>query len=121
MNYEKDIMNYDYLIKAYKEILTHIHENKEKIILTPRKDDIELIQSTLNSMKEAKRQEQLHYFLKHKGLQCPFCHSTQHTTSNPTTSDGDPTLVIITAQCDECKKEWEEFYTLSDVQEISPI
>lgn len=45
-------MTIAYQIESLQEILKHIRDKQEKIILTPRNDDVQLIQEIIRSLQE---------------------------------------------------------------------
>ena len=47
-----DTMTIAYQIESLQEILKHIRDKQEKIILTPRNDDVQLIQEIIRSLQE---------------------------------------------------------------------
>ena len=63
-------------------------------------------------IKKAKQQ-----YLEAKGVNCPFCGSSQIEGASVEINAGSAYQPI---GCLECDKRWKDVYTLQDVEEIEP-
>lgn len=52
------------------------------------------------------------YYLKHKGLRCPYCESRNLRTSETDTQDE---AIYRNVKCADCLQEWTDEYTLTGV------
>ena len=59
--------------------------------------------------------KQKDYYIRHKGVRCPFCHGN-NLSCNSIFGDGEEATQDI--KCLECGKVWTDIYTLTDVEEI---
>lgn len=58
--------------------------------------------------------EQKKYYLEHKGVRCPYCHSNNITTNNPIDADAD--YAWQEAECEDCGESWKDIYKLIDME-----
>jgi hypothetical protein len=58
------------------------------------------------------------YYLQHKGIRCPFCHSDELDGGSVTTNEGGAEQSI---SCLNCDSEWTDRYTLTGIDDIENL
>lgn len=59
------------------------------------------------------------WYLKHKGVKCPFCKSDKigdAEISNPNMTTREPDQCVQHIKCCDCGKTWKDIYRLEDVE-----
>ena len=59
--------------------------------------------------------EIMKWYLDHKGVRCPFCHSDDIQCST-IGADGNTAKAFVS--CDSCNKHWTDVYELVDIEFI---
>jgi len=57
-------------------------------------------------------------YVRDGGTYCPFCKSGNVVSAGPIATDGCEVFQIMC--CEDCGKEWKDYYVLDSVKEVPP-